>query len=371
MSRSAPRSGLVLLALAIASTAFIACSAGTEPTVPVLPLGPNLDPPEPPAGPITPGAAATLSVLAGGNQTGTVGVELPQAIVARVVDANLLAVPNQIVSFVVVEGGGSVFAGTAQANALGEVRERWRLGTAAGPQVLEARGVDQVTGAPIVFSRIHATATPGPVATLTAPMSPENFTISRMRVFLGETVDARMFVAGARDTYGNAVADPQLAVASDRAWGVTGSIVAPTDEGLAGVTITAGSASLVAQIAAVTDLRPGRWTLSYHCGGQGGRGLSPINNMPVDSLEYAGVVDSIVYDDAIGSIDMRSRSHVWSTGTATMVGMNGEIETMTDHIIATELPVVPEQISSSPTAYDLGLNCATDVRRYPIILEAM
>jgi hypothetical protein len=99
-------------------------------------------------------------VVSGDLQTAPAGEELAQPLVARVVDDRNRPVKNQLVNFVVISGGGSVFAGAALTNADGEARERWRLGTVAGDtQRVEARAVDPSTGAPIVFATFRAVAT--------------------------------------------------------------------------------------------------------------------------------------------------------------------------------------------------------------------
>src|SRR2546425_4128204 len=108
--------------------------------------------PDQPVGPLS------LSVVSGNNQSGPPGTELPDPIVARVEDSRGHAVKGQIVNFVVVSGGGSVFAGAAISGGDGIVQERWTLG-AAGPQQLEARAVDNVTGAKLTFAIFTATLT--------------------------------------------------------------------------------------------------------------------------------------------------------------------------------------------------------------------
>jgi len=100
----------------------------------------------------------SLSVVSGNNQTGPPGTELPAPIVALVEDSRGHAVKGQIVNFVVVSGGGSVFAGAAITSADGIVQERWTLGF-SGPQQVEARAVDNATGAKITFATFTATLT--------------------------------------------------------------------------------------------------------------------------------------------------------------------------------------------------------------------
>src|SRR3989442_8676501 len=105
-----------------------------------------------PVGPLS------LSLVSGNNQSAPPGTELPDPLVARVDDSRGRPVRGQIVNFVVVSGGGSVFAGAAISGGDGIVQERWTLG-AAGPQQLEARAVDNVTGAKLTFAIFTATLT--------------------------------------------------------------------------------------------------------------------------------------------------------------------------------------------------------------------
>src|SRR5258706_124430 len=93
----------------------------------------------------------SLSVVSGDNQTAPPGTELPNPIVARVEDSRGRAVGGQIVNCVVVSGGGSVFAGAAISGRDGIVQERWTVGF-SGPQQVEARAVDNVTGAKLTFA---------------------------------------------------------------------------------------------------------------------------------------------------------------------------------------------------------------------------
>src|SRR5882762_1738038 len=100
----------------------------------------------------------TLSVVSGDNQSGPPGTELPNPIVALVEDSRGHAVKGQIVNFRVVSGDGSVFAGAAITGADGIVQERWTLGL-SGPQKVEARAVDNQTGAKLTFAIFTATLT--------------------------------------------------------------------------------------------------------------------------------------------------------------------------------------------------------------------
>ena len=117
----------------------------------------------------------SLSVVSGNNQRGPAGTELPNPLVALVEDARGHAVRGQIVNFVVVSGGGSVFAGAAISGGDGIVQERWTLGV-SGPQRVEARAIDNATGAKLTFAIFDATLTDlaPPVVTevATAPTDP-------------------------------------------------------------------------------------------------------------------------------------------------------------------------------------------------------
>ncbi len=102
---------------------------------------------------------AALQVVSGNSQTGTVGKELAAAVVVHAVDASGKDVPQQVINFRVVSGGGSVFAGVAITDAKGVAMERWSLGTdAILPQQLEARAVDSTTGQGIVFATFTCAA---------------------------------------------------------------------------------------------------------------------------------------------------------------------------------------------------------------------
>lgn len=115
------------------------------------------------------GPPATLEVVSGSGDTATVGTELAAPLVARVLDDEGHPVVGQLVSFRVLKGGGSVFAGVSQTNDDGIAQERWTLGTAAtDSQVVEARAVDNNTGAKQVFGVFTATAIAGAPDTVVA-----------------------------------------------------------------------------------------------------------------------------------------------------------------------------------------------------------
>ena len=120
-------------------------------------------------GPEQAGPPAVLQIVSGNTQQGTVGQELSQPIVVKILDANGNPVSGQVINFRVTAGGGSVFAGASITNSSGIAQERWTLGRVAGAaHTLEVRAVDNTTGAELVFGTFAATAKAGAAGTPTA-----------------------------------------------------------------------------------------------------------------------------------------------------------------------------------------------------------
>jgi adhesin/invasin len=103
--------------------------------------------------------AATVTGVAGGNQTAAAGTAVPIAPSVRVTDAFGNVVADVPVTFSVLSGGGQVTNGLRLTDSQGIATVgSWILGPAAGPNTLAARvEASGVTNNPIVFS---ATATP-------------------------------------------------------------------------------------------------------------------------------------------------------------------------------------------------------------------
>jgi hypothetical protein len=147
---------------------------------------------------------ARVVLVAGDLQSDTVGKELAEPLVVRVVDDRDRPVRNQLVNFVVTAGGGTVFAGSAVTNADGEARERWTLGTVAGDtQRVEARAVDPTTGQAIVFATFRAIGLPDAPAAASAVGATS-------RTGAAGTVVADSLTIRVVDKYGNGV--PGVAV---------------------------------------------------------------------------------------------------------------------------------------------------------------
>lgn len=164
-----------------------------------------------------------VEVVSGDLQVDTVGKEVAQPLVVRVVDDRDRPVKNQLVNFVVTAGGGSVFAGAAITNADGEARERWTLGTVAGDtQRVEARAVDPATGQAIVFATFRAVGVPDVLAGL-EPVGPTT------RTGTAEDPVADSLAVRAVDRHGNAIAGVQVQWAALEGGGTLNPAVSTTD----------------------------------------------------------------------------------------------------------------------------------------------
>lgn len=169
------------------------------------------------------GRPAAMLKVAGDTQSAVVGTQLPSPLVAEVVDSSGNPVPRQIVNFVVVAGGGKVFAGVNTTNDSGVARELWTLGTStADSQRLEARAVDNVTGAPLTFAVFRATALPGPPAKLA-------FAVQPSAVVAGVPISPALRVT-VQDVYGNTVTGTTSSVtlAITTGTGTTGALLGGT-----------------------------------------------------------------------------------------------------------------------------------------------
>lgn len=113
-----------------------------------------------------------LSIRAGNNQITTVGKELPQAVEALLSDKTSGApLPGRVVNWVVISGGGSVFAGVTETGVDGIAKQRWTLGGMVGEQRVVVRWVEPATGEPVTIDTAKAQAIAGVAAELHAQHS--------------------------------------------------------------------------------------------------------------------------------------------------------------------------------------------------------
>jgi hypothetical protein len=97
--------------------------------------------------PQRPGPPADLLRVSGDSQSARVGNDVPVPLVVRLVDDQGSPVHDAAVSWVVGDGGGSVFPVTAQTDSAGLASTRLTLGPSAGTNTVNAvvSGVDIVT----------------------------------------------------------------------------------------------------------------------------------------------------------------------------------------------------------------------------------
>ncbi|WP_420128358.1 Ig-like domain-containing protein [Longimicrobium sp.] len=244
---------------------------------------------------------AAVLVVAGDLQTATVGKEVPQPLVVRVVDERNRPVKDQLVNFVVTAGGGSVFAGSANTNAQGEARERWTLGTVAGDtQRVEARAVDPATGEALVFAVFRAVGTPDVPAAVAAVGGSSLTGLPSLP--LADSV--AVFV---RDAYGN---------------GVPGQTVAWT------VKQGGGSVSPASSVTGANGVARTRWTLGP---------------------QYEGAQ---VLEAAVGlTLSTQFTANAQLPADATLVRVSGDAQTGTvGHVLDQPLVVRVQRADGSPIA---------------------
>jgi uncharacterized protein YjdB len=111
------------------------------------------------------GAAASLSLVSGGNQSAAVGSQLPSPVVVRVADSLGSGVSGRPVTFAVATGGGSVGTPSATTDAAGLASSTWTLGSTAGAQTLTVTATG-LTGSPLT---VTATARSGVASTTVTP----------------------------------------------------------------------------------------------------------------------------------------------------------------------------------------------------------
>lgn len=220
--------------------------------------GPLVDPLE-----LTP---ASVTVVGGNNQTGTVGQALPQRLHVRVLDAQGRGIPDEPVSFAVTSGGGAFAAGVVgglaaglagvQTSALvnistdasGEAEMIWTLGTSAGIQRATA------TVRSLAPAQFTATAQAGGPALLTLESGDDQLQV------IGSSLD-EPFAVGVADAFGNPVAGSPVAWQITSGNGQLIDVSPSTDEeGLSFATLVPGPVAEPVEVTAtLLDLSPVRF----------------------------------------------------------------------------------------------------------------
>lgn len=166
-----------IVAIVIASTWLISagCSdSGTEPETPV---------------------PATLGLVSGAGQSGTVGRPLPDSLVVKVIDKKGQPVSGAVVAWAARAGGGSLSATSVKTDASGLAAVTWTLGTAAGPAEASATVADL---APVTFTATGLHDRPSVVR------------LDRDSLAFDALGDTARLSATVTDQHGNAITTPAL-----------------------------------------------------------------------------------------------------------------------------------------------------------------
>lgn len=128
----------------------------------------------------------SITLISGGDQTGTAGQPLPQPIVVRVLDARRVPIRDALVNFIASRGGHADPSQT-RTDAGGYARATWTLGPHPGAQTLRVAG----TGGTFL---VRATARPGAGAVMLVKRSGDE-----QEAPVGTTLPDRLMVRAVRD----------------------------------------------------------------------------------------------------------------------------------------------------------------------------
>ncbi len=107
---------------------------------------------------------ATVAIVQGDKQTGTVGTALANPIAVRVMAVGGRPLPGERVAFVSTAPGSQVSPDTVLTDATGQATSSWVLGTLAGTQQLEAKVLNSALPQPLIAT-FTASAAAGPPVT--------------------------------------------------------------------------------------------------------------------------------------------------------------------------------------------------------------
>jgi uncharacterized repeat protein (TIGR01451 family) len=177
---------------------------------------------------------ATLALVSGDNQTGTVGQPLAAPLVVKVTDATNRPVPNVQVTFSVLAGGGTVAQSPVSTNTQGLASTTLTLGQTAGPNSVTATA-GTLAGSPVTF---HSTGmAPHQVPTLANPGNQTSVESANVSVLLvGSDPD------GYPLTYSATGLPPPLAV-NAATGAISGTLTATAGTYPVTVTVSDGSLS--------------------------------------------------------------------------------------------------------------------------------
>src|SRR5256714_9372249 len=105
---------------------------------------------------------ASMTIVAGDGQSGTVGRSLSNPLVIKVATTGGVGVPGVAVAWTVTMGGGSLSETSVLTDAQGAASVTWTLGDVVGTQSVSA-SVAGLAGSPAIFSASAAAVTPAPI----------------------------------------------------------------------------------------------------------------------------------------------------------------------------------------------------------------
>ena len=192
------------------------------------------------------GSGLELTVASGNGQTGTVGAQLADPLVIKVLAEGGQPVLGSRVAFLATgEGAGSLDPDTAETNAQGEVVARWVLGTVPGSQSGEARLVTDLETPPSAQFQASAVAAAPDTVRAMSPLTQQGRR--------GEEVDSPLVVV-AVDRYGNPVPGVTIIWAVTVGEGEVSQEQTPTgSDGTASVTWELGGRIGVQRVTASLD----------------------------------------------------------------------------------------------------------------------
>lgn len=142
-----------------------------------------------------------LSFVEGNAQRDTVGRTLPVQLGAKLIDsASGAPLSGRVLNWVVVDGGGSVFAAITQTGSQGLARNAFTLGHGAGTQKVVARYIDPETGDPVTLDTAMAMATADVAANFNADFGPNPNPAGTNVLAVGDT---GLVVYSFKDQYAN------------------------------------------------------------------------------------------------------------------------------------------------------------------------
>ncbi len=171
---------------------------------------------------------AAMLIMSGDEQVDTVGKEVKEPLIVRVMNEDSIPIQGQIVNWVITAGGGSVFAGTALTDSLGQARESWTLGTIVdSAQSVEARAVDTQSGENLTFAIFTAT----PIADVPAAvlLISDSVMSGDAGTYAASPEGNDTLTVELQDQYGNLAKDAALTWSSPVGGGTLESLASSTD----------------------------------------------------------------------------------------------------------------------------------------------